>query len=94
MCLWETCLIMLAASKKACGRKGQRKVNSSLPGSDPKGALLRERPVGPRKAHSSHPRLTNHSPDRNCQPCTSRPILLRDSTYVENLIGYRAWLVG
>lgn len=21
MCLWETCLIMLAASKKACGRK-------------------------------------------------------------------------
>lgn len=21
MCLWETCLIMLAASKKACGRR-------------------------------------------------------------------------
>lgn len=26
MCLWETCLIMLAASKKACGRRRQRGV--------------------------------------------------------------------
>lgn len=47
MCLWETCLIMLAASKKACGRAGHRNVSGQPPGGCSPGALLKGKPVDP-----------------------------------------------
>lgn len=66
MCLWETWRIMLAASKKACGRAAQRVSRVSHPWSPaltPKGLCSEERPVGPRKAHDSH-----HPGPENCSP--------------------------